>query len=162
LDELKGYEERPGRLRSQGKAYARDFRGPNWLDLRKAAAEYTDRDPQVLVVGGGHAGLTSAACLSQLQVDTLIVDRWPRIGDNWRTGYPAWARQTEAHVNPLPYMPFPPNWPAYIPKDKLASWFETYVESLELNYWAGTEFEGGSYDEKAGRWSVVLRRADGA
>jgi putative flavoprotein involved in K+ transport len=32
---------------------------------------------------------------------------------------------------------------------------------MELNYWTGTEFQGGSYDEKAQRWSVVLRRADG-
>ena len=52
--------------------------------------------------------------------------------------------------------PFPPNWPTYIPKDKLAAWFEAYVESMELNYWTTTEFEGGSYDEKAKRWSVVL------
>jgi putative flavoprotein involved in K+ transport len=58
-------------------------------------------------------------------------------------------------------MPFPPSWPTYIPKDKLASWFEAYVESLELNYWTATEFEGGSYDDNAKRWSVVLRRADG-
>jgi hypothetical protein len=75
LDELKGFEERLGRSRPQGKAYSRDFRGPNWLDLRNAAAEYADRDPEVLVVGGGHAGLASAARLTQLQVDTLIVDR---------------------------------------------------------------------------------------
>jgi putative flavoprotein involved in K+ transport len=37
-------------------------------------------------------------------------------------------------VNHLPYMPFPPNWPTYIPKDKLANRFEAYVESLELNF----------------------------
>ena len=42
---------------------------------------------------------------------------------------------------------FPPNWPTYIPKDKLANWFEAYVEALELNFWTDTEFEGGSYDE---------------
>jgi putative flavoprotein involved in K+ transport len=65
-------------------------------------------------------------------------------------------------VNHLPYMLFPPNWPTYIPKDKLANWFEAYVESMELNYWTGTEFEGGTYDEKEARWSVVLRRADGS
>jgi hypothetical protein len=65
------------------------------------------------------------------------------------------------HVNHLPYMRFPPSWPAYIPKDKLAAWFEAYVESMELNYWTGTEFEDGTYDEKEERWSVVLRRADG-
>jgi cation diffusion facilitator CzcD-associated flavoprotein CzcO len=59
-------------------------------------------------------------------------------------------------------MPFPPNWPTYIPKDKLANWFEAYVESMELNFWTGTEFEGGSYDEKQQRWTVVLRRCDGS
>src|SRR5260370_22765781 len=32
---------------------------------------------------------------------------------------------------------------------------------MELNYWTGTEFEGGKYDENAKRWSLVLRRADG-
>jgi cation diffusion facilitator CzcD-associated flavoprotein CzcO len=161
LDEIKGHEERLGRSRPQGKAYSRDFRGPNWLDLRKAAAEYGDREPAVLVVGGGQAGLSIAARLSQLDVDTLIVDREARIGDNWRKRYHALVLHNQVHVNHLPYMPFPPNWPAYIPKDKLAAWFEAYVESMELNYWTGSEFAGGSYDETAKRWSVLVRRADG-
>jgi Pyridine nucleotide-disulphide oxidoreductase len=161
LDELKGFEEKLGRSRPQGKAYSRDFRGPNWFDLRKAAAEYSGRDPAVLVVGGGQAGLSIAARLTQLEVDTLIVDRESRIGDNWRKRYHALVLHNQVHVNHLPYMPFPPNWPAYIPKDKVAAWFEAYVESMELNYWTGTEFESGTYDEKEERWSVVLRRADG-
>jgi hypothetical protein len=161
LDELKGHEERLGRSRPRGKVYARDFRGPNWLDLRKAAAEYADRDPVVLVVGGGQAGLSIAARLTQLQIDTLIVDRERRVGDNWRNRYHALVLHNQVHVNHLPYMRFPPNWPAYIPKDKVAGWFEAYVDSMELNYWTDTEFAGGSYDEKEGRWSVVLRRADG-
>src|SRR5215467_13366442 len=45
LDELKGFEEQVGRSRPNGKSYPRDFRGPNWLDLRKAAVEYAERDP---------------------------------------------------------------------------------------------------------------------
>jgi thioredoxin reductase len=161
LDEIKGHEERLGRSRPQGKAYSRDFHGPNWLDLRKAAAQYGDRDPAVLVVGGGQAGLAIAARLAQLGVDTLIVDREARIGDNWRKRYHALVLHNQVHVNHLPYMPFPPNWPTYIPKDKLGAWFEAYVESMELNYWTATEFEGGSYDEDAERWSIVLRRSDG-
>ncbi len=162
LDELKGFEEQVERLRPRGQSYSRDFRGPNWLDLRKQAAEYADRDPDVLVVGGGHAGLSIAARLKQLQVDALIVDRWPRIGDNWRQRYHALTLHNQVHVNHLPYLPFPPNWPVYIPKDKLANWFEAYVEAMELNYWTATEFESGAYDEASGRWSVVLRRADGS
>jgi hypothetical protein len=161
LDEIKGHEDQL-RSRPQGKAYSRDFRGPNWFDARQAAAEYADRDPAVLVVGGGQAGLSAAACLTQLGIDTLIVDREPRIGDNWRKRYHALVLHNQVHVNHLPYMRFPPNWPAYIPKDKIAGWFEAYAESMELNYWTATEFEGGTYDEKAERWSVALRRADGS
>jgi putative flavoprotein involved in K+ transport len=162
LEELKGFEEQLGVARPRGNAYSRDFRGPNWLDLRKASTDYADRDPTVLVIGGGQSGLCIAARLKQLNVDTLIVDRWPRIGDNWRKRYHALTLHNQVQVNHLPYMLFPPNWPTYIPKDKLANWFEAYVDGMELNYWTATEFEGGSYDEKQGRWTVTLRRADGS
>ncbi len=161
LDEIKGHEEQLGLARPRGKSYSRDFRGPNWLDLRKASAEYADRDPVVLVIGGGQSGLMIAARLKHLQIDTLIVDREERIGDNWRRRYHALTLHNQVQVNHLPYMPFPPNWPTYIPKDKLANWFEAYVEAMELNFWTSTEFLGGSYDDTTGRWTVRLRRGDG-
>jgi hypothetical protein len=156
LDELEGHEEQ----RPSGQSYSRDFSGPNWLDLRKAAAAYADREPTVLVVGGGQAGLSTAARLTHRGIDTLVVDRWPRVGDNWRSRYHALTLHNQVHVNHLPYMPFPPNWPIYIPKDKLANWFEAYAEAMELNYWTEAEFEGGAYDESARRWTVTLKRAD--
>jgi cation diffusion facilitator CzcD-associated flavoprotein CzcO len=162
LEELRGFEEQLGVARPRGNAYSRDFRGPNWLDLRKASAEYADRDPVALVVGGGQAGLSIAARLKQLNIDTLIVDRWSRIGDNWRKRYHALTLHNQVQVNHLPYMPFPPNWPVYIPKDKLANWFETYVDAMELNFWTATEFESGTYDEVKGRWNVVLRQGEGS
>jgi hypothetical protein len=158
LDDIKGHEEHTGRLRPTGQAYSRDFSGPNWLDLRKAAAAYADRDPTVLVVGGGQAGLSIGARLTQRGIDTLVVDRWPRIGDNWRQRYHALTLHNQVHVNHLPYMPFPPNWPVYIPKDKLANWFESYAEAMELNYWTASEFQGGTYDDAAQRWAVTVNR----
>lgn len=162
LQELKGFEEQLGANRPRGNAYSRDFRGPNWLDLRQASNDYADRDPTVLVIGGGQSGLCIAARLKQLNVDTLIVDRMQRIGDNWRKRYHALTLHNQVQVNHLPYMLFPPNWPTYIPKDKLANWFESYVDGMELNFWTGTEFEGGTYDEAQERWTVTLRRADGS
>lgn len=161
LDELKGFEEQQGDTRPRGQAYSRDFREPNWLDRRQEAVRYANREPDVLVVGGGQAGLAIAARLKQLKIDTLIVDREARIGDNWRKRYHALTLHNQVQVNHLPYMPFPPNWPVYIPKDKLANWFESYVDAMELNFWTGTEFESGAYDEAEGRWNVTLRRTDG-
>ena len=161
LEELKGFEEAIGSARPRSQSYSRDFRGPNWLDQRKASIAYAERDPTVLVVGGGQAGLSIAARLKQLAVDTLVVDREKRIGDNWRKRYHALTLHNQVQVNHLPYMPFPPNWPVYIPKDKLANWFEAYVDAMELNFWTATNFEGGAYDESSGRWSAVLRRDGG-
>jgi putative flavoprotein involved in K+ transport len=66
----------------------------------------------------------------------------------------------ETQVNHLPYMPFPPTWPTYIPKDMLANWFESYVSAMELNYWTGTTLTEGRYDDDAGCWEVTLQRGD--
>jgi cation diffusion facilitator CzcD-associated flavoprotein CzcO len=162
LEELHGYPDGRPRAVSDAERYSRDFGGENWLDQRRKAVAYADHDPAVLVVGGGQAGLSVAARLGALGVDTLIVDRHERIGDNWRLRYHALTLHNEVHVNHMPLMPFPPTWPVFIPKDKLANWFESYVESLELNYWTGTELAGGSHDATERRWTVTLRRTDGS
>ena len=162
LYELTGHEERIGDRRPSGLAYSRGFGGDNWLDERRAAREYAGREPDVLVVGGGQAGLGVAARLRQLGVDALIIDRMERVGDNWRKRYHSLCLHNEVWVAHLPYLPFPPSWPKYVPKDLLANWFEFYVDALELNFWTGTEFAGAKYVDSCGRWEVRLRRANGA
>jgi cation diffusion facilitator CzcD-associated flavoprotein CzcO len=161
LDELKGHEEQIGVRRPSGDAYSRNFGGLNWQDQRDAARAFADRDPAVLVVGGGQNGLAVAACLGQLGIDTLVVDKYPRIGDNWRVRYHSLALHNQIQVNHLPYIPFPPTWPKYIPKDMLGNWLEMYAEAMQLNCWSNTEFVSGSYDAASGRWTAVLRQGDG-
>jgi cation diffusion facilitator CzcD-associated flavoprotein CzcO len=158
LHELRGHEEAFKRRAEPNST--RDFGAENWLDRLIKQRGFADRDPAVLVVGGGQAGLAIAARLQQLDVDTLIVDRHKRVGDNWRTRYHSLTLHNEVHVNHLPYMPFPPNFPTYIPKDMLANWFEAYVESLELNFWTGTALIGGDYDDARRQWNVTLRCSD--
>ncbi|HEX5327516.1 MAG TPA: NAD(P)/FAD-dependent oxidoreductase, partial [Acetobacteraceae bacterium] len=75
--------------------------------------------------------------------------------------YHALTLHNETRVNHLPYMPFPPSWPVFIPKDMLANWFEIYAEAMELNVWTRTELAGGTWDETAGCWDVRLIGADG-
>jgi putative flavoprotein involved in K+ transport len=161
LEELTGFEERVGARRPSGEAYSRIFGGDNWQDQRVKAAAYADREPAVLVIGAGQAGLAVAARLARLGVDALVVERHGRVGDNWRRRYHSLALHNQIHVNHLPYMPFPPSWPKYIPKDMLADWLEAYAWAMEVNVWTGTEFLRGSWDEASGTWAAVVRRADG-
>lgn len=162
LDEIRGHEDPANGRRWRDVDWKRNFGGENWLDRREKARAYADRDPAVLVVGAAQAGLSIAARLTQLGVDTLVVDREARIGDSWRRRYHALTLHNETRVNHLPYMPFPRSWPVFIPKDMLANWFEIYAEAMELNVWTGTELTGGAWDEAAGCWDVRLRRADGS
>jgi putative flavoprotein involved in K+ transport len=162
MEELKGHEEAFKHRSADDEAGLRDYGGPNWLDRRKAAARYDDHEPTVVVVGAGQAGLSVAARLKQLGIDTLIVDRHARVGDNWRKRYHSLTLHNERFVNHLPYMPFPPTWPVYIPKDMLANWFEAYADAMELKVWTGTELARGNYDQTKRRWDLTLRRADGS
>jgi len=107
LQELTGFEEHRSTQRAQGASALRNFGEKNWLDLRQEAIAYEDREPAVLVVGGGHNGLVVAARLNQLNVDTLVVDPMERIGDNWRKRYRALVLHNETEANHLPYLPFP-------------------------------------------------------
>lgn len=141
--------------------YQNTLEGPNWLDKRNKDRLFNNREPKVIVVGSGQAGLSIAARLKQQDIDTLIVDKNERVGDNWRNRYHSLKLHNQTHVNHLPYMPFPSTWPTYIPKDKLAGWFEYYVESMELNVWTNTRFIGAEYKEDKKYWNVKLKLPDG-
>jgi putative flavoprotein involved in K+ transport len=114
------------------------------------------------VVGGGHAGISAAVELKRMGFDTLVIDRQQRVGDNWRLRYNGLKLHNKTPVNHLRYMPFPPTWPDYIPKDKIANWLETYVESMEVNFWTQTTFEGAEYNEATQSWRAKVRRDDGS
>ena len=159
IDQLKTHPETINKLRPHGNSYSRDFTGPNWLDNRIKDAAYLDRDPEVLIVGMGHAGLSTAARLNQIGIDTLVIDRQKRVGDNWRKRYHALTLHNQVHTNHLPYMLFPPNWPKYIPKDKLGNWFEAYAESMEINHWLETELIQAKYDKDNSVWNVQVKQS---
>jgi putative flavoprotein involved in K+ transport len=161
LQSLAGHEEKIGDNRPTGAAYSRNFGGDNWADMRRRAVAYADREPTVLVIGAAQAGLSVAARLNQLGLDTLVVEKWDRIGDSWRRRYHSLALHNSIHLNHLPYMEFPPTWPTYIPKDMLGNWFEFYADAMEINCWTGTEFVAGTWDEGEKRWTATLKRADG-
>ncbi|MGI9409260.1 MAG: flavin-containing monooxygenase [Hyphomicrobiaceae bacterium] len=162
LDEIKGHEEQINARRPRGEEWSGGFGSDNWLDVRERHIAYADHEPAVVVIGGSQSGLGIAACLNVLGVDTLVIDKHERVGDAWRKRYHNLVLHNEVFVDHMPYMPFPPNYPVYIPRDKIANWLEFYADTMEINVWTSTEFTGGSYDEKTDEWTLTVRRGDGS
>ena len=98
-----------------------------------------------------------------LGVPTLVIDQNERVGDNWRKRYHQLVLHDPVWYDHLPYMPFPPSWPIFTPKDKLADFFEAYARLLELDVWTRTELVHAQYDAGKKRWKVIInrKRADG-
>lgn len=162
LSELKGHEEPVGQRRPVDPASTRTFGGDNWSDLRRREQAFEDREPAVVIIGAGQAGLAIAARLRLLGVDTLVIDRNERVGDTWRNRYHSLALHNQVNLNHLPYLPWPPNWPKYLQKDMIGGWLETYAWAMECNVWNGTTFVGGRFDEASQTWEARIRRADGS
>lgn len=162
MKELKKYPQPTARNRSRDDLRMKSRELENWRDRRNEARQFKDKDPEVVIIGGGQSGLMLAARLGQLNVSTLVVERTERVGDVWRNRYHSLQLHNEICMNHFAYLPFPDTWPVYIPKDKLADWLEFYAETMELNVWTKTSFLGGEYSHLAKRWTVQLRLADGS
>jgi len=161
MHELKKFPQATARNRPREDLRVASLQLENWADRRSVARQYHDHDPEVVIIGGGQSGLMLAARLGQIGVDTLVVEKTPRVGDVWRNRYHSLQLHNEICMNHFAYMPFPDNWPVFIPKDKLANWLEFYAETMEINVWTSTDFLGGEYDDREKRWTVRLCIADG-
>ncbi|KAL4938446.1 hypothetical protein BDV06DRAFT_215087 [Aspergillus oleicola] len=156
LVELKGHEEPMNGRRSKGVEHGGQPDRKNWKDRRVADASFEEKEPAVLIIGAGQGGLTAAARLKMLNVDTLVIDENNKIGDNWRKRYHQLVLHDPVWYDHLPYVPFPPHWPVFTPKDKLADFFEAYATLLELNVWTRTTLNESSWNGKW--WTVNLER----
>jgi putative flavoprotein involved in K+ transport len=160
LDELKGHEEPRGPARPRGVEHGAEPDRESWLERRRREADElgVTTQPYVVIVGGGQGGIGLGARLRQLGVPTVIVDRHPRPGDQWRSRYKSLCLHDPVWYDHLPYIKFPENWPVFSPKDKIGDWLEMYTRVMELNYWGSTEAKSASWDPEAQEWTVQVER----
>jgi putative flavoprotein involved in K+ transport len=87
---------------------------------------------EVVVVGGGQAGLAVGYHLAKLGARFIILGADARIGDSWRNRWDSLKLFTPARVDGLPGMPFPAPAHALPSKDAMADYLEAYVERYKL------------------------------
>jgi putative flavoprotein involved in K+ transport len=160
LDELKGHEEPTGSRRIRGAVHGSDPDGRSWAEKRaeqEASLGYSQQ-PYVVIVGGGQGGIALGARLHQLGVPAIVIDKHARPGDNWRERYKTLCLHDPVWYDHFPYLPFPPNWPVFSPKDKIAEWLEFYTGVMEIPYWTSTTCLSASFDPHAKQWTVEVDR----
>jgi putative flavoprotein involved in K+ transport len=160
MTELKGFEEKRGATREAGAEHGVAQDRKSWLE-RKQAEEAElgyGRQPYCLVVGGGQGGLGLGARLQRLGVPTIIIDKHPRPGDQWRSRYKSLCLHDPVWYDHMPYLPFPDHWPIFSPKDKIGDWLEMYAKVMELNCWNATTCEHAEWDAAKAEWVVQVIR----
>ena len=89
-------------------------------------------DVDVLVIGGGQAGLCAGYYLKNTKKSFLIVDASSRTGDSWRQRWDTLELFTPRPFAALPGMKVPKQYQYYPTKNEIADYFELYAKTLDL------------------------------
>ncbi|KAG2058384.1 FAD/NAD(P)-binding domain-containing protein [Suillus hirtellus] len=135
MQDLVGHEE------SSADQYGpHEDRKMTWEEDVDARFRAIEADPTVLIVGGGQAGLMSAARLGRLGIRALVIEKNARVGDSWR------HRTT---------------FPNYIPKGQLANFLDSYAVHQELCIWLSSSIASTPvYNSSSARWTVEVQHRD--
>ena len=86
----------------------------------------------VIVIGGGQAGLSVGYHLARTGARFLILEAHTRIGDSWRKRWDSLRLFTPAKFNGLDGMPFPAPRNYFPTKDEMADYLEAYARHFSL------------------------------
>lgn len=131
-----------------GGAYARSM-------TQKTNLTGKPRHYDVIVIGGGQAGLSVGFHLAQRGLSFVILDGSKHIGDSWRKRWDSLRLFTPARYDGLDGMPFPAPAGTFPTKDEMADYLEAYAERFHLPVQSGVFVDrlfkrGGSFVAQAG------------
>ncbi|WVZ50212.1 hypothetical protein U9M48_001487 [Paspalum notatum var. saurae] len=110
----------------------------------------------VLIVGAGPAGLATAACLTQLSIPYVIVEREDCSASLWRNcAYDRLKLHLAKEFCELPYMSYPAEAPTYIPKDQFIRYLDNYIERFNIQPKYYTNVKSCTYDQDKQCWFTL-------
>jgi putative flavoprotein involved in K+ transport len=86
----------------------------------------------VVVIGGGQAGLAMAWQLAREQLRFTVLEAGPELGHTWRSRWDSLRLFTPAQHDGLPGMPFPGPPDTYPGKDAAAAYLQAYAAAFSL------------------------------
>jgi indole-3-pyruvate monooxygenase len=86
----------------------------------------------VVIVGAGPAGLATAACLKQRNVDALVLEAGPSLAHSWRNHYDRLHLHTVKQQSHLPGLPFAKELPRYVSRADFVAYLEAYAARFSI------------------------------
>lgn len=107
-----------------------------FIEEGTASMQLTRRRPHpaydVIVIGGGQAGLSVGYHLARTGARFLILESNARIGDSWRKRWDSLRLFSPAKFSGLDGMPFPAPRNYFPTKDEMADYLEAYAQHFRL------------------------------
>jgi indole-3-pyruvate monooxygenase len=86
----------------------------------------------VAVIGAGPAGLAVGACLNKAGLDFVMLEKEHQVGASWRRHYARLHLHTVRQYSSLPFLPFPKDYPRYVPRELMIRYLENYAAHFAL------------------------------
>jgi len=113
---------------------------------------------RIAIVGGGSAGLATAALLKRKGLEPVVLEAGPEPGAAWRDRYDRLRLHTPRLLSGLPGRRIPRRYGRWVRRDDLIAYFAEYVEAEELDVRTGVRVERLDPDDEGG-W--LLRTSAG-
>jgi putative flavoprotein involved in K+ transport len=119
------------------------------------------RESQVVVIGGGAAGLSTAGALSQLGIDAVVLEQDATLGGTWARRYDRLHLHTIRRYSGLAHFPIPQRYPTYLSRDDYVAYLNEYARHFGLRLVTGATVQKiRSSDAAPKGWTVELPGGD--
>jgi putative flavoprotein involved in K+ transport len=95
----------------------------------------------LVIIGGGSAGLATAALLRERGLEPLVLEAGPEPGAAWRNRYDRLRLHTPRLLSGLPGLRIPRRYGRWVARDDLLEYFHAYVERHNLEVRTGVQVD---------------------
>jgi len=112
----------------------------------------------VVVIGGGPAGLATSRELARAGMSHVVLERGAGVGHTWQNLYDGLVLHTGKHLSSLPGMPFPASTPLFPTRLDFLDYLRAYADRFRLPVRTGADVS--SLTPADGVWQATTRTGD--